>query len=164
MTLENLKTTVAKRKTVEITEGNYISSCDGKLVSNNLNLTRINSLLVKQAAKHCESYASDIVIDINAMEREIRELAESVIKGEDVAPVTETVVFGFRNMGVDGKTFVGCRLEDPAMYGAFNQVYKAIYFAEITVDEPKGYYPVYVDVKVHFYGLELAQEGGEKDA
>ena len=162
MTLAELKAMIAERKTVEITEENTISVYPTG-VSNNLNMSDINTLLVKQAAKHCRHYASDVVIDINSMERKILELAEGAIKREVTAPVTEIIYFGFRDMGVDGTTFVRSRIADPVEYGDVQRCYKALYVAEIEVGNPKGYYPVYVDVKVHFYGFEFEQEGGEKD-
>lgn len=162
MTIEELLEMAINRKTVEITEENVLSYYPTG-VCNNLNMSDINSLLIKQAAKHCQHYASDVVIDINAMEKKILELAEFAIKGV-TAPVTDYVFFGFRDMGVDGTTFVRSRISDPVEYGDVRKCYKALYAAEISVGKPKGYYPVYVDVKVHFYGFEFAQEGGEENA
>lgn len=161
MTIEELREMAINRKTVEITEENVLSYYPTG-VCNNLNMSDINTLLVKQAAKHCRHYASDVVIDINSMERKILELAESAIKGEVTAPAMECVFFGFRDMGVDGTTFVCSRISDPVEYGDVQRCYKALYVAEIEVGNPKGYYPVYVDVKVHFYGFEFEREGGEK--
>lgn len=163
MTLENIEAIVAESKTVEITERNTVSLYPSG-ICNNLNMSSINSLLIKQAAKHCEHYASDVVIDINAMERKILELAEGAIKGKTTAPVTECQFFGFRDMGVDGTTFVCSRLEDVDDYGEIAKFYKALYVAEISVGNPKGYYPTYVDAEVHFYGFEFTQEGGEENA
>ena len=160
MTIEELREMAINRKTVEITEENVLSYYPTG-VCNNLNMSDINSLLIKQAAKHCQHYASDVVIDINSMERKILELAESAVKGEVTAPAMECVFFGFRDMGVDGTTFVRSRIGDAESYGKIGECYKAIYVAEISAGEPKRYYPVYVDVKVHFYGFEFAQEGGE---
>lgn len=161
MTLEDLTAMVTRNKTVEITEENTISVYPTG-VCNNLNMSDVNSLLIKQAAKHCKHYASDVVIDINSMEKRVLELAEGAIKGEVTAPVTEIIFFGFRDMGVDGTAFVRSRIADPVEYVDVNRAYKALYVAEINVGNPKGYYPVYVDVKVHFYGFEFEQEGGEE--
>lgn len=161
MTLEDLKAMIAEHKAVEITEENVLSYYPTG-VCNNLNMSDINSLLIKQAAKHCQHYASDVVIDINSMEQKILELAGKAIKGEVTAPVMECVFFGFRDMGVDGTTFVRSRIGDAESYGKIGECYKALYVAEISVGEPKRYYPVYVDVKVHLYGFEFEQEGGEE--
>ena len=65
---------------------------------------------------------------------------------------------------MDGTTFVRSRIGDPVEYGDVRKCYKALYVAEISVGNPKGYYPVYVDVKVHFYGFEFTQEGGKENA
>lgn len=159
MTLGELKAMIAERKIAEITEENTISVYPTG-VCNNLNMSDINTLLIKQAAKHCQHYASDVVIDINAMEKKILELAEDAIKGKATAPATEIIFFGFRDMGVDGTTFVCSRISDHVEYGDVQRCYKALYVAEISVGEPKRYYPVYVDVKVHLYGFEFEQEGG----
>lgn len=161
MTLEDLKAMIAEHKTVEITEKNTISLYPNGIV-NFLNMSDINTLLIKQAAKHCDRFASDVIIDINAMEKRILELAECAIKGETI-PATERLFFGFRDMGVDGATFVRSRLENVDDYGKIGKYYKALYVAEISFGEPWGYYPSCVDAEVHFYGFELA-EGGEENA
>lgn len=161
MTIEELREMAINRKTVEITEENVLSYYPTG-VCNNLNMSDINTLLIKQAAKHCRHYASDVVIDINSMEQKILELAGKAIKGEVTAPVMECVFFGFRDTGVDGTAFVRSRIGDAESYGKIGECYKAIYVAEISVGEPKRYYPVYVDVKVHLYGFEFEQEGGEE--
>lgn len=162
MTLENIEAIVAESKTVEITERNTISLYSNG-IGNFLNMSDINTLLIKQAAKHCNRFASDVIIDINAMEKKILELAECAIKGETI-PATECLLFGFRDMGVDGTTFVRSRLENVDDYGKIGKFYKALYVAEISFGEPWGYYPSCVDAEVHFYGFEFTQEGGEENA
>lgn len=155
MTLENLKTMVEERKIAEITEKNTISLYPNG-IGNFLNMSDINTLLIKQAAKHCDRFASDVIIDINAMEKKILELAESTIKGE-TAPATECLFFGFRDMGVDGATFIRSRIEGVDNCGKIGKYYKALYVAEISIGEPWGYYPSCVDAEVHLYGFEFAQ-------
>ena len=82
-----------------------------------LNYSSIFSELI-HAASVCEYYASDVFIDLQSIEKAIKE--------------TDNRVFylGYRNSGVDGRFFVKCRLEREKNYE-----YIRLYRLEISVDD-----------------------------
>lgn len=67
----------------------------GGKVINNINMSSIWTALIKEAAR-CQSYASDILIDIDSVREKLE--AEN--------PVDFTYYFGFRDNGVDHEQFI----------------------------------------------------------
>lgn len=105
----------------------------GKL---DINLSSEYTQLIREAAR-CNRFASDVIYDINAMNR-----ALETFNPENDLPI---VAFGFRKDGVDGNSFIISRLNNEHG-GNVNGCYKeyfAIYFMEVVEEEDwKGYFKV----------------------
>ena len=91
----------------EITETGYIDS-EGKV---QFNLTSIFSRLIQEAGRWCESYASDILVDIDSIKNCLKlktddwkndEHYEKDADGNDMLCFS----FGFRQHGVDHKEWI----------------------------------------------------------
>lgn len=80
---------------------------------------KITDLLIKEAGKYCNCYATDVLCDIENIVRMIRD------------GVDAKTLIGFREMGVDGDASVLVKINDPLVYG--EDVYKAIYMFEVKV-------------------------------
>lgn len=86
-----------------------------------LNWSSIQTRLIREAVV-CQHWASDIIITINSI--------QSVL---DEGNFTEKeFLIGFRELGVDGTSYVNARLESPEMYG--NPYFK-IFKLTATCDE-----------------------------
>lgn len=85
----------------------------------NFNWSYIQSKLIQLAGRFCDSYASDIIIDINAIQAKIdkKELQDG-----------DCFVFGFREMGVDDNSYIQCRNAE-----ALDSVYLNIWRLDIGV-------------------------------
>lgn len=92
-------------------------------VSRSINLSDIWTAFIKTAAKHCEYYASDIIIDIDT----IREHIETLQPYNDI---TRTYLFGYRNSGVDHTNFIECR--NSSEYKSMQLLTIAVYDNTIT--------------------------------
>lgn len=75
--------------------------------SKGLNWCEIQTKLIQLAGKLCDRYASDIIIDINSVQKFID-------NGNDFCK--EIFLFGFREFGVDHKAFVISRGFDSPEY------------------------------------------------
>lgn len=95
----------------------------------NAGLSSEFSVLIQQAGRWCESYASDILIDIDSVKAYLIGMGEGMEKPED-----REFWFGFREMGVDGLTFIEARTE--RVYASM--VYRAVWHWEFTVEETEG--------------------------
>ena len=84
-----------ERRTVIETSGQFVN---GHV---NVNLSTIWSRLIKEAARVCDFYASDLLIDIASVENQ---LDVCVSNNEE-----HTWLFGFRRSGVDGNAFIAQR-------------------------------------------------------
>ena len=60
-------------------------------ISVEINYTSIITKLIQEAGKYCNSYASDLVLDLNSLEEKMR----------DFSLETGSILFGFRDLGVD---------------------------------------------------------------
>ena len=85
------------------------------------------SRLINEAGRWCESYASDILIDFES----IREYLNSLASGETME--SREFWFGFRQMGVDGLSFIESRTEREYA----SHVYRAVWKWSFTVKEGK---------------------------
>ena len=83
------------------------------------------SRLICEAGRWCESYASDILIDFEA----IREYLDSLASGETME--SREFWFGFRQMGVDGLPFIESRTKSEYA----SHVYRAVWKWSFTVEE-----------------------------
>lgn len=82
-----------------------------------INMSFIYTAIIKESAR-CDNYASDILYEIANIDNAIRDLN----KEED------SIIFGFRDMGVDHYNFIKSRIE----YGNLEDYYRTICFIEIT--------------------------------
>lgn len=101
-----------------------------------INLSSIFSELIQAAGMACESNASDILYDIE-------EISEAVKNCEE-----KTIYLGFRNMGVDGNSFIKSRFEQNKHYE-----YIKMYKVEI---KPSEKYDDYIQVtltRISNYGV-----------
>lgn len=110
------------------------SFSNGAFVSEiqNCNFSSEWSRLINEAGRWCESYASDILIDFES----IKAYLERLKNGEESEG--REFWFGFRQMGVDGKSFIESRTEREYA----SHVYRAVWRWCFIVEERK--YGLYV--------------------
>ena len=84
------------------------------------------SRLICEAGRWCESYASDLMNDMDSVRAYLISMAEGMEE-----PENREFWFGFRQMGVDGLSFIRSRTErDYASH-----VYRAVWRWSFTVEE-----------------------------
>ena len=110
------------------------SFSNGAFVSEiqNCNFSTEWSRLICEAGRWCESYASDILIDFETIKAYLERLAS----GEESEG--REFWFGFRQMGVDGLSFIQSRTEREYA----SHVYRAVWRWRFIVEERK--YGLYV--------------------
>lgn len=118
-------------KTVDEVQGQLIIR--GGEVSLNINMSSIWTALIKEAAK-CESYASDVLIDIDTVRMKL--------KSDNTDDFTQ--YFGFRTNGVDHEEFIRNRGSDAyrkimAVHVAYEKYgdtgYEKCYFISVDLSE-----------------------------
>ena len=115
-TFEDFKPNTYAYKT--ITEGGRRSSVSGRF---DVNYSGILSQLIQEAGRYCESFASDLFIDWESVRDYIEEAED-----EDA----HTFLFGFRQRGVDGASFIFSRYESEGDYAKSN--YRSLWRLDIT--------------------------------
>ena len=110
------------------------SFSNGAFVSEiqNCNFSSEWSRLINEAGRWCESYASDILIDFES----IKAYLERLKNGEESEG--REFWFGFRQMGVDGLSFIQSRTEREYA----SHVYRAVWRWSFIVEERR--YGLYV--------------------
>ena len=110
------------------------SFSNGAFVSEiqNCNFSSEWSRLINEAGRWCESYASDILIDFES----IKAYLERLKNGEESEE--REFWFGFRQMGVDGLSFIQSRTEREYA----SHVYRAVWRWRFIVEERR--YGLYV--------------------
>ena len=110
------------------------SFSNGAFVSEiqNCNFSSEWSRLINEAGRWCESYASDILIDFES----IKAYLERLKNGEESEG--REFWFGFRQMGVDGKSFIESRTEREYA----SHVYRAVWRWRFIVEERR--YGLYI--------------------
>lgn len=98
----------------------------------NCNFSSEWSRLINEAGRWCESYASDILIDFES----IKAYLERLKNGEESEG--REFWFGFRQMGVDGLSFIQSRTEREYA----SHVYRAVWRWRFIVEERR--YGLYV--------------------
>lgn len=88
-----------------------------------INYSSILTRLIQETGRWCESYASDLFIDWEAITENLTDRAYTGGK----------YLFGFRQMGVDGNAFVISRLNN----GSPREIYRALWLLEVTVEDDK---------------------------
>lgn len=99
----------------------YMSFHNGKLEGN---LSSEFTKLIRECGRLVEHYASDILYDLRKIRNEM-----------DAGLIPETAWFGFRECGVDGKSFIEHRIEERGMY-------RAIYVLDFQNASPDEWYQV----------------------
>lgn len=93
---------------------------------NGIWLSGLFSLLIKEAGRLCDDYASDMFYDLQDLYRDLNGNDAVLFKQK-----TYRNVVGIRDMGVDHETFVSLRAEQEGC----TYHYRAIYLIMVTPDE-----------------------------
>lgn len=110
--------------------GNYVLSCDGDLEFKELkryavggwvdkeqifssNLSTEYTILIQNAGRWCERFASDILIDIKTIEEWLENVYDEC-KDFDDEILEKSFLFGFRQDGVDHNAFISYNVEENA--------------------------------------------------
>lgn len=81
----------------ELKKSYYAQTITADGQTGNINMSGIYTKLIQEAGRICEAYASDILIDINSVEKWLAGRSQS----EYAPTVGRSYCFGFRKMGVD---------------------------------------------------------------
>lgn len=76
---------------------------------------KIYDKLIKLAGRHCKNFSSDIIYDIEKIDKEL-------FRGKDFGSV-KVYLFGFRENGVDSTSYVLDRFRNGS-YGLYKSIYK----------------------------------------
>jgi len=93
------------------------------------NLSTEYTILVQNAGRWCERYASDIIVDIEEVKHRVLDNPLEFLDGEKKKEIS--FLFGFRQDGVDYNSFIESRL----MQGTPIEFYRAIYELKLFVEE-----------------------------
>ena len=123
-TLEDFTTSDFKEKTVTAWGGRARDlTWDGKAWE--INTSSILTRLIQAAGRYCESYASDLFIDWKILEENL----------ENPDYTGGRLLFGFRESGVDGNSFILSRYNNDGKYARYE--YRAMYALDVKI-EPDG--------------------------
>lgn len=89
----------------------------------NLNYSSILTKLIQEAGRWCRRYASDLFVDWHSLANDI----------DNGTLDSRTMLFGFREDGVDGNTFICSRYTQDRMISRYD--YRALWRLDITVDD-----------------------------
>lgn len=121
----------------DVSDGNPIYTANGPKVE--INLSTPFTWMI-QAAGKCRFYASDLLVDIDAIKREVQRAGECIWNGEMYE--TETGYMGMREMGVDGVTYIASRIDPDGCHKLdmekFRQFYSALFRVTVEVVEMYG--------------------------
>jgi len=95
-------------------------------ISIEINYTSIITKLIQEAGKYCSSYASDLVIDLNSLEEKMR----------DFSIETDSMLFGFRDLGVDSDSnIINSSCYTNRLDNSINYTYRSIWRLDLYVSE-----------------------------
>lgn len=95
-------------------------------ISVEINYTSIITKLIQEAGKHCNSYASDLFIDLNYLEEAMHNFSIE----------TDSILFGFRNSGVDSDShIVHSHAITDRLNDNINYTYNSIWRLDIEISE-----------------------------
>ena len=92
-----------------------------------INTSGIFDHYIENAGLFCRHYASDVLVDIDHINYYLKTFCET--RNME----SEQFYSGFRNLGVDGETYIRTRLENPEVYGDFWETYNLILFLDAEV-------------------------------
>lgn len=100
---------------------------DGKTEAN-INTSSIYTTLIQEAGRWCESYASDIIYDINHINKILKNLdGLSEYENYSKKDGSITLRFGFRQNGVDDDKVISHEFEDPhRKYYYYRAIWKLV--------------------------------------
>jgi len=146
-TTEELDNFLSKgeKKLVGSSKGSYISDYD----SFTINYSSILSSLIKVAGTCCDSYASDLFIDWNAIK----------LKLDSGKMRSEKIFFGFRDSGIDGKDFIVGRLTT-ICNASSDYYYKKMFVLdiEVTMRKSNEKIPDNIAMNLYEYNIEKLKE------
>lgn len=120
---------------IVMNEDAYIKS-DG---ASGANISSIVSLLVQEAGRYAERFASDVVISINSM----NEALEDAFGCDG-----RLFVFGIRRDGVDHLEFVASKMKSSyGNSGYFEEYYRKIYAVRTSIRGDEGMRKLYIEMK-----------------
>ena len=117
----------------ELTEIGYVNP-EGRI---EVNLSSIYTRLIQEAGRWCESYASDLLVDIDVIKEHLNTAKWQNSRHrvyEKGAEMTLLFVFGFRRCGVDHKEYVDATMKEPSRRYHY---YRAIWNLTMEKDERK---------------------------
>ena len=82
-----------------LTGGRRIASADGQTRCRNINLSSVHSAIIKTAGRICDTYASDILIDFEFLDKDMNDKCENL----GYEKITINRLLGYRKNGVDHK-------------------------------------------------------------
>lgn len=93
-----------------------------------INYSSILTRLIQEAGRYCESYASDLFLDWKKIDKQL----------DDESIESQSLLFGFRESGVDHAEFIRCWANDNP-YG-FGSRYRSIWRLDIEVTVDPDYW------------------------
>ena len=117
--------------------------CTGKGQVSTYNLSSEKSILIKEAGRFCDMYASDILYDITAVDKYLNGLKDTTLEEDDV----HVQFIGFREYGVDGEEFIRARCSSANDNQIKSLLRRSIYrevYAWVIVVHPDGGFDSYL--------------------
>jgi len=108
-----------------------------------------------QSAGQCRFYSSDLLYDIESINDAIQSCADSILVGD--SSFERIFYLGFREMGVDGNSFIAHKIEHGNCYTSFEgvdairHIYHALYCVTVNVVD---YYGPMVQVTFEEVGIK----------
>ena len=93
---------------------------------NGIWLAGLFTLLIKEAGRLCDNYASDMFIDLQTLHKDLNGTTSVLFEQE-----TYQYVVGIRDMGVDSESFVKCHAEREEC----SYAYREMFLITVTPDE-----------------------------
>jgi len=106
----------------------------------NINIADIASILIYNAGRFCERYASDVIITYD----ELREKITKHMQTTDCIPA-DVILFGFRKSGVDSNVFIHNQIENHLSIDNYYRKVLAVQILDHIDDD--NYKTVYVTLK-----------------
>lgn len=98
-----------------------------------INYSSILSRLIFEAGRWCRRFASDLFIDWYIIQKKL----------DDGSLKTGTYLFGFREDGVDGTSFIEARYENESLYGRAYLTYRALWRMDVEVNDDEVKFTLY---------------------
>lgn len=90
-----------------------------------LNWSTIISILIGEAGRWCRRFSSDLFVYLHSIQNKL--------DNGEFEEGTYTYLFGFREDGVDGNSFVLSKYNNSSLYGSASLTYRALWRLEISI-------------------------------